>query len=161
MRRHTEILGNLDEILGSARDWERYEETVGAGLATIPGGARLISRQPTKSRQQVLPLSSNGTIAASTQAQVSNQPQSVFRPERFIVSDSNNVFTIQDLKVGQYSQFLNAGSVPSALFGPGAFGVRLKMDTAQVSMFITAQVTNTDSGAAHAFTAAVVGPSVM
>lgn len=163
MGRHTEILGELDEILGSSLYGPRhFEETVGASLArSIPGGAQLMSRGPTKSRQQALPLSSTGNIAANTQTTVQNQPQVVFRPERLIITDANGNFTVQDLKVGKDSQFIASGTVPSAVFGAGAFGIRLKMDTCQVSMFVSVTVTNTDNANGHQFLGAVIGPTVM
>lgn len=169
MSRRATLRGDLEEILGRvspARQWESYEETVGAPLVVgarpyaVPGGASLLSRKPTKSRQLSLPLSSNGTVAATTQTTVQNQPQVVFRPERLIISDPSAYFTVQDLKVGKDSQFIAPGSQPSAVWAPGSFGVRLKMDTCQVSMIIAITVTNTDS-AAHAFLASVIGPAVM
>jgi hypothetical protein len=166
MGRSTEILGTLEEILGSSARFDKFEETVGAlpvlgpRQYAVPGGAQLLSRQPTKTRQQTLPLSSAGTIAAAAQQTVSNQPQVVFRPERLIISDVNAAFTVQDLKVGKDSQFIASGTMPSAVFGPGAFGVRLKMDTCQVSMFVSVTVTNVSGGAVQ-FLAAVVGPTVM
>jgi hypothetical protein len=157
--RTSEILGQLSALLTPGRS--HFEETVGAlpGGLTLPGGTRVLSQPPQHERMQILPLSSTGTIAASTQASVINNPQQVFRPERLVTDGSVN-FTIQDFKIGTISQFLATGSVPSALFAPGAFGVRLKGDTAQISMQVAVVVTNTDGAAAHAFNAAAVGPSV-
>lgn len=159
--RHDEILGDLAEILGD-------DELMGApmGLATrgqalgaLPG-RRVVQRGYSKGRKQTLPLSSTGTIAASTQAIISAQPQTLFRCERLVVQDPNNNFTIQDFKVGNKSQFSSSGTVPSALFANNSVGVGLISDTAQVSMLVSVTATNTDGAAAHQFIAAVIGTSV-
>lgn len=157
--RTSELLGELAELLSPGRT--HYEETVGAQIGAprqLAGGIRIASHQPEHDRMQVLPLSSPAAIAATTQSTVQNQPQQVFRPER-LVTDGNVNFTIQDFKIGTISQFLAPGSVPSALFAPTAFGVRLKGDTAQISMFVSVLVTNTSAGPLS-FNAAAVGPSV-
>lgn len=170
-RRGYELLGDLDEILG---DGGGYEETVGAPMLpatragglygrpyALPGtGPAVASRGYSKGRSLVLPLSSNGTVAASATATITTRPQTLFRPERLVVQDSSGNFTINDLKIGKNSQFVAAGSLPSAVFAANAFGVRLKMDTCQVAMDVAINVTNNDGGAAHSFTAALIGPSV-
>lgn len=169
-----ELLGELDEIVGSGEEIVGYgvnafdtgypeemegEEILGAGVM-LPGGRQVMTRPLTKSRDQLLPLSSTTNVLASATALVSAQPQVIFRPERWVIQDPTPNFTVNDLKVGKDSQFLNAGGVPSSVFSPTAVGVRLKLDTATVSMFITASVTNNDGGAAHAFISALIGPAV-
>lgn len=167
-----ELLGDLDEILG---DGGGYEETVGAPMPTLarpvaglygrpyglPGsGPSVASRSYSKGRSLVLPLSSSGTVAASTTTTITARPQTLFRPERLVIQDSGGNFTVNDLKIGKNSQFVAAGSLPSAVFAANAFGVRLKMDTCQVAMDVAINVTNNDGGAAHSFTSALIGPSV-
>jgi hypothetical protein len=106
--RTSEILGQLSALLTPGRS--HFEETVGAlpGGIMLPGGTRVVQQSPQHERMQILPLSSNGTIAASTQASVINNPQQVFRPERLVTDGSVN-FTIQDFKIGTISQFLATG----------------------------------------------------
>lgn len=163
--RRQEILGDLDEILG-----DEFEETVGAdaGIAIrnlqsqrgySVGNRRVVANQATKGRSLVLPLDSVTVLAASETRTISAQPQTLFRPERLVVGDIVN-FLINDLKVGKNSQFVASGSMPSSVFGAGAFGVRLKMDTCQVSMIIALSVSNTDAGATHRFNGALFGASV-
>ncbi len=84
----------------------------------------------------------------------------IFRPERILIPSSVGVdFQVTDVKVGKNSQFSASGEVPAVVFAETAFGVRLKMDTCQVSMDITISVRNTNA-AQRNFTAAVIGPAV-
>lgn len=158
------LAGDLDEILGDGV----FEETVGAPTALAPlaprsayavQGRQVAARKYSKARQYTLPLSSTAKVTAATQQVITNAPQVLFRAERLVIADPNNYFTIQDLKVGKNSQFAAAGSVPSAVYANGSFGVRLKCDTCQVSMQVAITVTNTDN-ADHLFSAAVIGPAI-
>lgn len=166
--RRDEVLGELDEILGD----ERYEETVGAPLPVrypgygMPPGMRVGSqtvvgsRAYSKGRQLALPIDSVTNVAASATAIITTRPQTLFRAERFVTNDPNGNFLINDIRVGKNSMFLNSGSIPAAVFAANAFGVRLKMDTAQVAMDISVSVTNTDGGAGHRFNGVIIGASV-
>jgi hypothetical protein len=71
------------------------------------------------------------------------QPQVVFRPEKLVLDDeSADHFQVDDVKVGKNSQFLSACSMPGTLF-KAATTPQMKMDTAQISMFVTVTLTNT------------------
>jgi hypothetical protein len=169
MSRRAEIMGGLDEILGSAQFDQ--SEMVGAGVVLNPYGAPPLrgsfvgsvpvgSQRYSKGRELPLPLSSSGTLAANSSGNVVQaQPQTLFRPERWIISDPTPSFTVSDFRIGKNSIFLYPGVVPTAAFGPTAFGARLKMDTAQVSMIIAAVVNNI-TGTATQFTSVVMGASV-
>jgi len=76
------------------------------------------------------------------------QPQVVFRPEKLVLDDeSAENFQVADVKVGKNSQFLSAAPMPGSLF-KAATTPWMKMDTAQVSMYVTVTLTNT-SGVAR------------
>jgi hypothetical protein len=158
-----EIVSGLDEILG----WNQSEmvglapiQVGGAGGLQQVGRVAFQQRRPTKGRVLPLPLSSPGTLAANSSGNVVQaQPQTLFRAERWIVSDTVPSFTISDFRIGKNSAFIYPGVVPSAAFGPSSFGARLQMDTAQVSMIIAAVVNNI-TGAAAQFTSVVMGTSV-
>jgi hypothetical protein len=123
-------------------------------------GTMLRQSRPTKSREYVLGFDSVSTVAAAGTVNVVAQPQVVFRPERLVVSGAIAAsFLINDFKVGKNSQLAASGAVPADAFGPNAFGVRLKCDTAQVSNLITLNVTNISGGALR-FTAACFGEAV-
>lgn len=129
--------------------------------AALAGASSLVrQREPQKSRQYVAGFDSVTTIAAGASQTISFQPQVLFRPERLII-DANiqNAFILTDLKVGKNSQFVQSGAIPASAFGPNAFGVRLKCDTAQVSSTISLAVTNLSNGALR-FLAALIGEAV-
>ena len=115
--------------------------------------------KPTKARRYSLGF--NATLAASATAVVTNQPQVVFRPERVIVPSAiGGNFTVIDIKVGNKSQLAASGALPALMFSELAIGTDQSFDTALISQTITLSVQNTDSGAAHAFSAAMIGTVV-
>lgn len=158
----------VDELLGD--DVIGDEELVGAAvrgalarLAPVPGyprGQTLRTRPPTKGREYVMGLDSVANVAAGATAIITTRPQVVFRPDRLVVPASiAPSFLINDLRVGKNSQFVSATAVPAETFTQGAFGVRLKMDTAQISQDIILSVTNISAGALR-FLASMIGPAV-
>lgn len=125
-------------------------------------GTLIRSQEPHKDGQLVLPMSSSGTIAAATAATITARPQTkAYRPQRIVVAASiASFFTISDIKVGNQSQFVQAGTIPAEAFIQGAFGVAMRMDTVQTAQDFVFQVNNIDPAVAHTFLAVVFGRSV-
>jgi hypothetical protein len=122
-------------------------------------GAILKDVQPTKSREYILGFDVT-SVPGGASVNITKRPQVIFRPERIVIPSAVGVdFQVLDVKVGKNSQFTASGSVPAIVFAETSFGVRLKMDTCQVSMDVTLSVQNTNA-AARNFTAAVIGPAV-
>jgi hypothetical protein len=133
-----------------ARDLLRRRVNSGALLRSVP---------PRNAREYALGLGST-TVAGQSSANINVQPQVIFRPERLVVPSNIAVdFLITDIKVGKNSQLVSTGALPAVMFTENAFGVRLKMDTAQISMFVTVSVTN-QNPAARNFQGGLVGPAV-
>ncbi|MFH1010986.1 MAG: hypothetical protein V1784_07110 [bacterium] len=164
-----EILG--DDILGA-------EDMVGAFARPSPGaiaqpspgaiaqrvaqtGQVVRSSEPTRSREQVLGFDSGAAgVAAAATANIISRPQVVFRPDRLVVPATiAAAFLLNDIRIGRSSQLCSGGGVPCEAFTQTAFGVRMKMDTAQVSMDVALNVTNISAGLLRFF-AALIGPSV-
>jgi hypothetical protein len=125
----------------------------------VQAGALLRSVSPRSSREYALGLGST-SVAGNSSANINVQPQVIFRPERLVVPSNIAVdFLITDIKVGKNSQLVSTGALPAVMFTENAFGVRLKMDTAQISMFVTISVTN-QNPAARNFQGGLVGPAV-
>lgn len=125
----------------------------------VAAGTLLRSVAPRSSREYALGLGST-TVAGNSSANINVQPQVIFRPERLVVpSNLAPFFLITDIKVGKNSQLVSTGALPAVMFTENAFGVRLKMDTAQISMFVTISVTN-QNGQAQQFQGGLVGPAV-
>ena len=176
----TEILGDLldgDDSEGEFVGDDSGDDILGAILAKRKGnakkqamardllrrrvqaGALLRSVSPRSSREYALGLGST-SVGGNSSANINVQPQVIFRPERLVVPSNIAVdFLITDIKVGKNSQLVSTGALPAVMFTENAFGVRLKMDTAQISMFVTISVTN-QNPAARNFQGGLVGPAV-
>ena len=125
----------------------------------VASGALLRSVPPRNAREYALGLGST-SVAGTSSANINVQPQVIFRPERLVVPSNLAVdLLITDIKVGKNSQLVSTGALPAVMFTEQAFGVRLKMDTAQISMFVTVSVTN-QNPAARNFQGGLVGPAV-
>jgi hypothetical protein len=175
----TEILGDLldgddesgefvgddsgDDILGAvlAKKKNQKKQAMARDLLRrrVQAGSLLRSVSPRSSREYALGLGST-SVAGQASANINVQPQVIFRPERLVVPSNIAVdFLITDIKVGKNSQLVSTGALPAVMFTENAFGVRLKMDTAQISMFVTISVTN-QNPAARNFQGGLVGPAV-
>jgi hypothetical protein len=133
-----------------ARDLLRRRVNSGALLRSVP---------PRNAREYALGLGST-SVSGNSSANINVQPQVIFRPERLVVPSNLAMdFLITDIKVGKNSQLVSTGALPAVMFTENAFGVRLKMDTAQISMFVTVSVTN-QNPAARNFQGGLVGPAV-
>jgi hypothetical protein len=133
---------------------------VAKAVKKVEQGTLLSKTPPTKSREFPIGFDSVANIAAAATATLTQRPQIVFRPERIVVPAAVAAFfQITDVKVGKNSQFVSSGAVPAATFAETAFGVRLKMDTCQISQDLIIDVTNIDI-AAHRFMASMIGESV-
>ena len=125
----------------------------------IAAGSLLRGVPPRNSREYALGLGST-SVAGNSSANINVQPQVIFRPERLVVPSNLAVdFLITDIKVGKNSQLVSTGALPAVMFTEVAFGVRLKMDTCQIAMFVTVSVTN-QNPAARNFQGGIVGPAV-
>ena len=100
-------------------------------------------------------------VKANSSANISVQPQVVFRPERLVIPASiADDFIITDIKVGKNSQLVSTGAIPAAAFTSARSEANcMMMDTAQISMFVTVSVTNTSDKDRY-FQCVIFGPSV-
>lgn len=170
-----DLLGGYDIVGARRRAPARRGGFPGFGTAYRPVPTRAVAQQPlprhgtllqeqhpSKDGQLVLPMSSSGTIAAATAATITARPQTkAYRPQRIVVANSIAAFfTISDIKVGNQSQFVQAGTIPAEAFIQGAFGVAMRMDTVQTAQDFVFQVNNIDGAAAHSFLCVVFGRSV-
>lgn len=133
---------------------------VAKAVKKVEQGTLLRKTAPTKSREFPIGFDSVATIAAGASATLTQRPQIVFRPERIVIPAAVAAFfQVTDVKVGKNSQFVSSGAVPAATFSETAFGVRLKLDTVQISQDLILEVTNIDV-AARRFLASMIGESV-
>lgn len=123
------------------------------GLTTTPYTAG------NKGRTQVLGFDSITAVAVAGTVIITQRPQTVFAPQRFVVSSAIAAnFIINDVKVGKDSQFVSTGGVPAQMFTEVGVGVGIVFDGAVVAQDISVNVTNIDS-AVHRFNGGIIGES--
>lgn len=85
-------------------------------------------------------------------------PQNLFRPERLVIpSDIAFDFGVQDIKVGNQSQFAQSVEVPGAVFTEVSIDTNVTFDTAEVGNQISILVRNKGAEDDLEFTAAAIG----
>ena len=126
----------------------------------VSNSLMVTQQRPTKAREFPLGFESAAAIPDGSTATITSRPQIPFRGERLIVpSDIAGGFSILDLRVGKNSQFTSSGAVPARTFQENAVGIRLMLDTAQISQDVTLSVMNI-GGAPQTFRAALIGSAV-
>jgi hypothetical protein len=144
------------------REIKRRRARRAAIAARVAAQSAAIVREkpPTESREYPMGFDTVGTVAAGANVQIISRPQVTFRPERLVIGGAIAAsFLVNDIKVGKNSQLTNSAALPGDAFAPTAFGVRLRMDTAQVSMDVVLDVTNISAGALR-FNAALFGKAI-
>ena len=122
---------------------------------------------PTRADRVILPMSSGVNILPNTSAQITSRPQDVaFRPERIVIGSGGGVaasdWIVNDVKVGNKSQFSQSGDVPGDLFAATTIDSFVSFATVQTAMDFVMLVTyigTSESGAP--FYCAVLGTAAV
>jgi hypothetical protein len=119
----------------------------------------LTPKSPSSAGVQAIGFVQNG-IAANTAATITTQPQTWFKPMRLVVGESiAPFFTIDNIIVGNKSQFPSPVPLPAEMFIPPAEAVVMDLDTVNPALNLTLIVTNI-SGVAQNFRAGFVGKEI-
>lgn len=129
-------------------------------MARKLGSAQVISpRKPSSSGVQPIGFESLG-VAATTQVVVTTQPQTWFKPMRLVIPGSiAPFFTVNNIIIGNKSQFPSPVAIPGETFIPEAQAVVMDLDTVNPALNLTLVVTNI-SGVPQNFRATFVGKEV-
>ena len=109
------------------------------GLVEAPG--------PDRAGREVLPMSTGVAILPTQSAQITARPQRVaFRPERVFISAAGTSggaadWVVNDIKIGNRSQFSQSGDVPGDMFATNAIDGFVSFETAQTAMDVVMVVT--------------------
>jgi hypothetical protein len=124
------------------------------------GSSQILSpRGPSSSGVQPIGFEALG-VAAGAQQIVTTQPQTWFKPMRLVFPDSiAPFFTLNNIIIGNKSQFPSPVAVPGETFIPSAEAVVMELDTVNPALNLTLVVTNI-SGVAQNFRATFVGKQV-
>ena len=112
-----------------------------------PRNALIDAPGPTRGGREVLPMSTGVAILPTQSAQITARPQRVaFRPERVFISAAGTLggaadWVVNDIKIGNRSQFSQSGDVPGDMFGTAAIDGFVSFETAQTAMDVVMVVT--------------------
>jgi len=118
-----------------------------ADYAVPPRNALVQDPGPNRAGREVLPMSTGVAILPTQQAQITARPQRVaFRPERFFISAAGTSggaadWVVNDIKIGNRSQFSQSGDVPGDMFATNAIDGFVSFETAQTAMDVVVVVT--------------------
>jgi hypothetical protein len=106
---------------------------------------------------QPLPIPETTLTAAQT-VDISSFPQRGFKPHRLVVpSTLGPLFKINDIKVGQETQYVASGTIYGECFSEVAVSVVLKGTPARLGNNIILNVTNRDVNNSQTFSAMLMG----
>ena len=134
----------------------------------VPHAALVEAPAPAFAARDILPLSTGVPILPTQSAQITGRPQVVaFAGRRLVISNAGTAggsadWIVNDIKIGNRSQFVQSGDVPGDLFAVNAIDTFVRFETAQTAMDIVLVVTYiglNESGAP--FFAALVGTAAV
>jgi len=112
-----------------------------------PRNALIQDPGPGRAGREVLPMSTGVAILPTQSAQITARPQRVaFRPERVFISAAGTSggaadWVVNDIKIGNRSQFSQSGDVPGDMFATNAIDGFVSFETAQTAMDVVMVVT--------------------
>ena len=116
--------------------------------APFPPRAALVdARLPDRADREILPMSTGVPILPTQSAQITGRPQRLaFVPCRFVISNAGTSggaadWIVNDIKIGNRSQFSQSGDVPGDMFATNAIDTFVRFETAQTAMDVVVVVT--------------------
>ena len=142
----------------------------GGGPGAAYGGQPQVQDRPLRDTRELALGFYQPGIGAGTNFNVTSRPQVLFRGERLVIPDSPaypgqaagttqaDSFLINDIKIGNRSQLVEATALPARAFAENAVGVRLSLDSASIAQDVVIAVSNVDTSAGT-FRAVMFGTS--
>ena len=113
----------------------------------MPRAAVVDAPLPTQANRDILPMSTGVPILPTQSAQITGRPQTlVFKIGRFVVSNAGTAggsadWIVNDIKIGNVSQFVQSGDVPGDMFATNAIDTFVRFAPAQTAMDVVVVVT--------------------
>ena len=114
----------------------------------FPAAAAVVAApMPTQANRDILPMSTGVPILPTQSAQITGRPQVlVFKIGRFVISNAGTAggaadWIVNDIKIGNRSQFVQSGDVPGDLFATNAIDTFVRFESAQTAMDVVVVVT--------------------
>jgi hypothetical protein len=137
------------DLAGSAVG--QWVDLVGQGPGAefpFPARAAVVDAPlPTQANRDILPMSTGVPILPTQSAQITGRPQTlVFKIGRFVISNAGTAggaadWIVNDIKIGNRSQFVQSGDVPGDLFATNAIDTFVRFEAAQTAMDVVVVVT--------------------
>jgi hypothetical protein len=133
--------------------WERQRAAYVGGIspqeavALLPRAAVVDAPLPTQANRDILPMSTGVPILPTQSAQITGRPQTlVFKIGRFVISNAGTAggsadWIVNDVKIGNVSQFVQSGDVPGDMFATNAIDTFVRFAPAQTAMDVVVVVT--------------------
>ena len=124
----------------------QWVDLVGAN-PLAPRAAVVEAPPPTQANRDILPMSTGVPILPTQSAQITGRPQVLaYRCGRFLISNAGTAggaadWIVNDIKIGNRSQFVQSGDVPGDLFATNAIDTFVRFETAQTAMDVVVVVT--------------------
>ena len=112
-----------------------------------PAAAVVAAPLPTQANRDILPMSTGVPILPTQSAQITGRPQVlVFKCGAFVISNGGTSggaadWIVNDIKIGNRSQFVQSGDVPGDMFATNAVNTFVRFESAQTAMDIVVVVT--------------------
>jgi hypothetical protein len=112
-----------------------------------PRAAVVDAPLPTQANRDILPMSTGVPILPTQSAQITGRPQTlVFKIGRFVISNAGTSggsadWIVNDIKIGNVSQFVQSGDVPGDMFATNAIDTFVRFAPAQTAMDVVVVVT--------------------
>jgi hypothetical protein len=113
----------------------------------LPAAAVVDAPLPTQANRDILPMSTGVPILPTQSAQITGRPQTlVFKIGRFVISNAGTAggaadWIVNDIKIGNVSQFVQSGDVPGDMFATNAIDTFVRFAPAQTAMDVVVVVT--------------------
>jgi hypothetical protein len=113
----------------------------------LPRAAVVDAPMPTQANRDILPMSTGVPILPTQSAQITGRPQTlVFKIGRFVISNAGTAggsadWIVNDIKIGNVSQFVQSGDVPGDMFATNAIDTFVRFAPAQTAMDVVVVVT--------------------
>lgn len=131
-----------------ASGWIGAELMAPPDFAPFPARAAVVDAPlPTQANRDILPMSTGVPILPTQSAQITGRPQTlVFKIGRFVISNAGTAggaadWIVNDIKIGNRSQFVQSGDVPGDLFATNAIDTFVRFESAQTAMDVVVVVT--------------------
>jgi hypothetical protein len=128
--------------------WIGTEGSPALEAAPFPPRAAVVDAPlPTSANRDILPMSTSVPILPTQSAQITGRPQClVFKIGRFVISNAGTAggsadWIVNDIKIGNVSQFVQSGDVPGDMFATNAIDTFVRFAPAQTAMDVVVVVT--------------------